>query len=685
MIKKLQIALLFCIPLLFLFFGLKFDRTKYGTDPESAYLMNGLNIATGKAVGHFDNPGTTVQVYSAVVLRITHLFRSSGNDLQTDVLLNSEYYIEVLRKGFIVLNAIVLLLLGMFTFVLMRNFWAGFLLQVAPFLSVTLIEECYTKVAPEPLLFAATAALIMLLLKYYFSGNNGTKAYFLWFGLLAGFGVATKMTFLPMLIIPFVVLEGKRNKWLYISAIVPSFVLFTLPAVKGYLSMAKWFLNLGTHTGTYGQGTSGIIDKALYFKSVISIFENNKSMIIVMILAAVALITVVIVFDKRDTKATGKEFRILAGLLLAQVGSILLVAKHYHSNHYLFPALSLTGFVILISYVLINNKIPGKSLKLFKFSLPVIVALLIGISALNIPTLSLAYKGYRLSNQSTDETFTRLDSDYKGFVKVFYYPVSFNVYSSLRWGNIYSKQYSTDKLMELFPEGLFYNAWDKSFQFWETNISTRAFIKKYGSNILLVGGPRTYDELKAVEDAGLKLKRLFESRVQVVYEIDTANSAMFKEVNNNKVVKWSLNVDFESFSPDGQWVTSGRGESFCKSSAIGTENARSGKHAVKLPVYDSYAMEYTLEEVKPGDMYELSIWRLGKTQDVFLVASAGPDDPFYQQSNGYVETDKRGWEKVILDFKIPESFKGNKLKVYLWNHSNIPVWFDDFQIDKYSE
>jgi hypothetical protein len=324
-----------------------------------------------------------------------------------------------------------------------------------------------------------------------------------------------------------------------------------------------------------------------------------------------------------------------------------------------------------------------KAPKPYSFSLPIVVALFIGLSVLNIPTLTLAYKGYRLSNQSTDDTFSRLDNDYKGFVKVFYYPISFNVYSSLRWGNIYSRQYSTEKLMELFPEGLFYNAQDKSFQFWETNISTRAFVKNYGSKILLVGGPRTYEEMKVVEEAGLKLKKLFESRVQVVYQVDTANSAMFKTVNVNNVATWSLNTDFEDISPDGQWVISSDGNQFCKSSAITTDKARSGKHALKLPVLDSYAMEYTLQDVKPGDMYELSIWRYGNDQDVFLVASASPGEPFYQQSKGFVETDKRGWDKVILDFKIPEGFKGSNIKVYLWNHSNIPVWFDDFQIDKY--
>ncbi len=600
--KKLQLVFLVIVPLVFLLVGLRFDRTKYGTDPESAYLMNGLNIATGKAVGHFDNPGTTVQMYSAVVLRVTHLLRASGNDIQTDVLLNSEYYIEVLRKGLIVLNTLVLLVLGIVTFLLLGNSWAGLMLQIAPFLSVTLIEELFTKVAPEPVLFAAVAFLIMLLLKFYTSANQGSKKYPLLFGLLAGFGVATKMTFLPILIIPFIILTGKRNKWLYIITIPPSFILFTLPAVKGYLHMAYWFLNLGTHTGTYGQGSKGIIDIAVYFNSILSIAQNNKALLIVMLTGFAALALILFNVGKVKSKKDHPEFYMLLAVLIAQLGSILMVAKHYHSNHYLFPALSLTGFVLVFIFLMSKKYLDEGKHKALKFSLPVVVAAVIGFSLLNIPYLTLAYQGYRLSNQSTDETIARLDRDYKDYTKVYYYPVSFNVYSSLRWGNTYSRLYSSEKLMELYPEGLFYNAWTKSFQLWETNISTREFVKKYGKRILLVGGPRTGAELKVVEEAGLKLKKLFDGRVQVVYEIDTARSAIFQEINHNTPAVWVLQNDFESFSPDGQWVITSESAIFCKNSSIETDRARSGKHAVKLPGLDTYGMDYELQDVTPGDI-----------------------------------------------------------------------------------
>ncbi len=682
MIKKLQISFLFIIPLVFLYIGLQFDRTKYGTDPESAYLMNGLNIATGKAVGHFDNPGTTVQVYSSVVLQITHFLRFNDLDLQTDVLQNSEFYIEVLRKSLIVFNAGILLLLGIAVFLLLHNFWAALLLQVAPFMSVTLIEELYTKVAPEPLLFSSVAILIIMMVKYYTSPAPDSKKYAILFGMLSGFGLATKMTFLPILIIPFIILNGNRNKWLYAIAVIPSFIMFTLPAAKGYMHMAKWFLNLGTHTGTYGQGSAGIIDPVQYFNSLVLIAKNNIALVTVLAIGIVVLFVFRFAFTDFKESKWRKEFYMLLAVLVAIAGSILMVAKHYHSNHYLFPALSLSGFALVLVYLLVNRNLQAQKTTLFRFSLPATVVLIVAFSLTNIPTLTLAYKGYRMSNQSTDETLALLDRDYKDYVKVYYYPVSFNEFSSLRWGNTYSRLYSSAKLMELFPDGLFYNAWAKSFQLWETSIPAGEFVKKYGGKILLVGGPRTYEELKVVQDAGLKLKKIHEGRVQVVYEIDTAKSVFFKEISYSGPTKWKLSNSFESFSDDNHWIMVDD-DRFCKNSGLTKEKPRTGSYSFALPSLDTYAMEYELRNVKPGQIYIISIWRYGGSDQASVVVSSKQAGQFYAKSKGFTETDKNGWGKLFLTIKVPEKFTEDRLKVYLWNHGNSPAWFDDLEIIQY--
>jgi len=682
MIKKLQTYILVIVPMVFLVIGFNFDRTKYSTDPESAYLLNGLNIAMLKSVGHFDNPGTTVQIYSAVVLRTAHTLRFTGTDIQTDVLLHSEYYIELLRYSLIVMNTLILFFLGFVALTLFGNIWLALLLQIAPFLSVTIIEELYTKVAPEPFLFATMALLAMLLFKYYTSEDRNKKSYLILFALLSGFGLATKMTFLPVIIVPFIILEGWRRKLWYSLLIIPSFILFTLPAIKGYPHMAKWFLDLGTHTGTYGQGNTGFIDPVQYFDSLKQIAINNKELLIQIIISLIVLITIGLIRKKNPAKESDPGFLIIISLLVAQTGSILMVAKHYHSNHYLFPALSLIGPVLVFIYLVISKNSKEKVQKFLKIGLVFLLALVLGASILHKTDLTVALNGYRMSNQDTDETMARLDRDYKGYVKTYYYPTSFNEYSSLRWGNVYSRQFHNEKLTQLFPQGLFYNAWDKSFQLWETSMAPGEFVAKYGGKILLIGGPKTADEMKMVEDAGLKLKKLYEGRLQVIYEVDTALSSLFHGKIHTEPAIWNLKNDLETISADKQWIMTG-GEQFCKNAALTTDKPRSGRNSFSLPWAESYALNYELKNVKPGQVFEISIWRNGGADDAYLVAAAKNADSFYAQSKGYLEKDANDWEKINLSIKIPDNFAGVRLNVYLWNHGGKPAWFDDFEVTQY--
>ena len=680
--KKLLITFLVIAPLVLLITGFKFDRTKYGTDPESAYLFNGLNLAMFESAGLYDHPGTTVHAFNAVVIGVTHFLRFTDTDLQTDVLVNSEYYIEVLRKSFIVFNSLLLFLLGLVAFSVLKNIWLAFLLQLVPFLSITLTEELATKIAPEQLLFSSSILLIILMLKYYSSLNQESKRHAFVFGLLGGFGLATKLTFLPLLVIPFIILKGNWNKIIYLVTIVPSFILFTLPAAPAYKLMAKWFLAMGTHTGTYGQGKAGIIDPAQYLQSIIDISKNNKFLIFTLLSLFVALMVIIVrIWLKKKPAKTGETAYILA-LFVAIAGSMLMVAKHYFSNHYLFPPLCMTGIAFVFIYLWLNSILKERGIKILSFSPPAFVIVFIVLAFVNKPYLSMAYEGYRLSNSSTNETMARIAHDYPGYVKTYYYPGSFNEMSQLRWGNVYARQIHTDALTRLFPGGLFYNSLEKNFQLWETTIPPREFLKKYGGKILLIGGPLNDGDIKSVEDGGIKLKKLFEGRIQVVYEIDTAHSALFQDVLHPGAIVMAIKNDFESISPDGEWILAD-GEHFCKNASLTTEKPRSGKYSFSLPLKDGFAMEHELKNVKPGGNFEISIWRFGGDEEAALVVSAQNSDLFYVKSKGAIEKDAKGWNKIMLNFRIPEGFSDNTLKVYLWNHSDKPAWFDDFELTQY--
>ncbi len=680
--KKLFIFLLIIIPLVLLVVGFRFDRTKYGTDPESAYLFNGLNVAMFESVGLYDHPGITVHMYDAAVISATHFLRFTNTDIQKDVLSNSEYYIEMLRKSFIILNSLLLFLVGFVAYTALKNIRLAFLLQLAPFLSKTIIEQISTKVSPEQLLFSTSLLMIILILKYYSSLNKKNKWFAIVFGVLGGFGLATKFTFLPLLIIPFIILKGSWNKARYLVTIVPSFILFTLPAADSYKLMFKWFLSIASHTGTYGQGKAGIIDPAEYLQSLINICNTNKSLIFTLTVSFILLVVIFIRSIRKKEPGRNNVTPYILALFLALAGSILMVAKHYHSNHYLLPALSLTGLVFVFIYLWFEGILIDKNRTILTYSPPAFVVFFIVLALVNKPDLTIAYNGYRESNKSTNETMARVEKEYPGYVKTYYYPGSFNQFAQLRWGNVYAKQFHTEILMKLFPEGIFYDVRDNSFKFWETTIPPAQFLKKYGGRILLIGGPIADEDVKLVEDGGLKLNKLFGGRIQVVYEIDTAKSDLFQNaIHKGKVVR-VIQSDFDSVSDDKQWVLADR-KQFCKNSSIATDKPRSGKYSVSMPVKDSYAMEYELNNIKTGQLYEVSIWRYGGGDESSLVVSALNSELFYTKSKGVVEKDSGGWSKIVTSFRVPEGFKEDKLKIYLWNHDENPAWFDDFELTQY--
>src|SRR4051812_23398923 len=64
-------------------------------DPGLQYVLNSLNFATLRPVGHTAHPGTPVQIAGAVILRVVHLVAApAGEDLQAHVLANPDLYLR---------------------------------------------------------------------------------------------------------------------------------------------------------------------------------------------------------------------------------------------------------------------------------------------------------------------------------------------------------------------------------------------------------------------------------------------------------------------------------------------------------------------------------------------------------------------------------------------------------------
>lgn len=518
---------LLIIPIIFLVTGLQFHRTLYSNDPEYAYLLNGLNTATLKAVGATENPGTTVQIYSAIALRVAHLAgKHRADDLQTDVLKNPDHFIEIERKGLIAINTLILLLLGFYVFKYTKNIWIALILQLAPLLSSTTLEHVWSKISPEAFLLGAANILIIITLKFYYDENKQDKRYPWYFAAVCGFGIATKLTFLPLIVIPAFVLPLKNQKKTFFIALIPMFILFTINAFTQYPHMAKFFFGLSVHTGVYGSGEVGIIDPVQFFKDLIHIITRNISLSAGLFLGITTLIALIILKPLKSWLKDQLSVVFLASIILAQIAGILMVAKHYHGNHYLIPEISLAGMVFLFVFQLLNSYRSGKY-RIFIRMFPVlIIAISVGRAFLNIPYLKAADHGYVMSNIEYEQLQKDLDNKYTDYIKTYYYPTSINPYSAFSWGNVYSRDRHVKKLTLLYPDAVIFDSRTMSFNLWGTKISTEELFKKYNlKKILIIGGPLDKNELRIIEKKGIKLNSKYIGRTQSIYEIDSLTLA----------------------------------------------------------------------------------------------------------------------------------------------------------------
>lgn len=517
-------TVLLVFPAIFLFFALSFNRTHFGNDPEFAYLLNGINIGMLKPVGHTDNPGTTVQIYSAIVLRCAYLIQPDKSEgFQKYILRNADRYIELERKVLIVINSGIMMLLGIISLILLRNIWLSLLLQIMPFTSANLTEHVFTKVSPEPVLLIVTAALVLLIFRYYFSLTRDEKIYALLFALVAAFGIATKATFLPLILIPLLLLNSwmLRKRFLLFSGLF--FIVFTLPAVPEYPHMAKWFFLLSSHTGTYGEGGLGIFNFAHYLNNLVEICLINPILPVTLLVSVLIISLKLIKSSFKQEFKSNHTFRILTALAIAQLAGILMVAKHYHANHYLVPELCMvaTNWIFIIIYL--KEKLLDNYQKVMTF-IPVLLLLIVSaLVVMDRTYLQEANQGYIQSNQDYNNMTQLLENEFKGFTCAYYYPTSINPYSALRWGNVYSRFQHTRAIKEIYPDGYFFDIRTHQFSLWETPVATSTMYEISNKKLLIIGGPFEESERMKIEQSGIKLTPVFKGHTQIVFRVAFAN------------------------------------------------------------------------------------------------------------------------------------------------------------------
>jgi len=246
-------------------------------DPSYVYLINSLNIAQlkGYGSGFIVHPGITVQLAGAIIVKVLHSLNALNIDMALDVFSRPEFYLWRINLIFNVMVGMTLFVLGFLTYKKL-GIYAAIILQSTPFyFSVTYLV--LSDVNSEIFLVLTTLLLIAVSIVFINNEHQSSKNSFIYaivYGLICGFGLATKLTFLPILIIPLILIRGLSSKSLFVFVTFFGFFIFVYPAISSanVNEFSEWVKNLATRSGRYGTGSDNYVDTAMFIQNLKIIF-----------------------------------------------------------------------------------------------------------------------------------------------------------------------------------------------------------------------------------------------------------------------------------------------------------------------------------------------------------------------------------------------------------------------------
>ncbi len=477
-------------------------------DPAYAHLLNGLNIALLRAPVQWDQPGTPVQLAAGAIIRLTH-FVAGRASLPLDVLERPAAYLDAIHGVFVTFYALLLLLAGGVVFRATGSMPLALLIQATPFFSANGFEGL-TGVSPEAILMSLSLVFAVILLLHAEGALRHEARFAMAAGVVAGLLVATKLTALPIAMVPialFVAPMKPRAFTTYAAVTAGTFFLATLPIRANYGHLVQWILRVMTHRGLYGQGPRGFEDPALYWTFLRNSLLSELPALVLALAACAVLWRTVHAPASSDSPLHKKRRRILFALLLALALQFLLAAKQ-PMPRYIVTALGTLGIVAALTMSLLP---PLPRPRLVLIALGVTLAFLESASLAGL--LRLHNTERRAQERIADEAKRR----YGAWPTLYSYSASAIPYA-LRFGNVYvNDEYST-YLAKLHPGVAFWDPFTKTFSTF-TGPATISGLASRG-RFLYQGPPlQGYRGFRLDPPPGATFRLLFATPVEALYEL----------------------------------------------------------------------------------------------------------------------------------------------------------------------
>ncbi len=457
--KTVRVLVLSVLPVLMTVTGVQIKRAggqfwQGNIDPGYHYLMDGLNVANLHRPRQAEHPGTPVQVYTGAMIRLLNLF-SNEQETATRVITDPEFYLTFTNHTLIALYALCMLAVGCIALSVTNNLVLSMLSQATPFLSLTLLLGL-VGIRPE-IFFLCISMLLsgVILLTFKFDIAKYARRYAIAFGVLIGIGIAAKVPFAPMVILPLLLLPSWKWKLHFALATIVSFLISIAPIITPaqLRTLSHFVLATATHTGTYGYGAKGIVDADNYLSNLRSLIRGDVLSFFFIFGGLLPLI-----LKSKIPQLGYAKFKALLAVTVSQFCLLFVVAKHPNAR-YLIPGLGLVGINFMLLLEVACHKLAAINPRFYYVPLILVCSVIFFKRTYSLIGL---YGSLEKGVREIEVINEKLEKESREATVVHYYGASSLVYG-LKFGSEYSGNVYVPLLAKTYPNACFYNLWKLEF------------------------------------------------------------------------------------------------------------------------------------------------------------------------------------------------------------------------------
>ncbi len=687
--KKINYIILLFLPILFVLICINYKTqiSHYSlnhVDPEMAYLYNALAITNGHICNFVDHPGIPIQYISAIVISTVNLFKEGS--LDENIIKNPDFYLHSISITFIFLNAVLLFMLGLFTYKYFKNLLNALFIQLTPFFSIVFLEIS-NRILPEFFSFIIVSLFFIFVLYFIKSYENNDESKLkkssLFFALISAFAISVKITLAPFILIPLILLKNIREKIKFIFYLFLSLLFFLFPVFNRFDYFFSWIKKLLVNSGQYGQGNNDFVDKDLFIYNINSIIDSYPLFVATFIILLIGIIIYFIpAFNLRQKN--DKWFQSYISFILILVISVLILSKqlkfYYLSHAFLITIPSL--FILIL--ILKRNPIFNKT---FHYSAFILLSFFIFYTNI-IPSFA-KFESDSIDRQQSKKNIIKIISANKlPTIEVsHYYGSPFYGYSA-RYGEIYSSNKQREDIIpilkKLLPDYYSFHAWNNKFNYWnDLSYTLPQLINKYSNAYLYLGDN---EKNTFVNDLSLGVNRKHEYKRDLLFSNDKTGEKLFKISKIKEFEKhWILFSNMENLTDNKEYFIFDNDVYLWGGQFQNSLNSLSGKYSCELSKTNNYGLICFLTDVEEGDIYKVSVWKKknGNNNSNLYIENK---NKYTVIKTGKVVEEINGWEKIQIDIIVNEEIADEDLKIYCFqNNDDINSYWDDFSIEKKQE